>query len=261
MPTTNSISEFLRALFGLKRQQAPQKNKLEYEDWFYKIKEEFSYSFNRIEKQIDGLYSSQTKLQEEIHSYLVTQSLGIDPNVVPLYRFLPIRIYLTISEPNRIRVISNAITTFSRSIGFEISDHFPPETSSWFQRWFVKSKDIITQPEVTERLKKGERALELATLQKYQATVDKEQAEAASTLLRSLEQVPNAVCQIGSILLIKITDSISGTRVYTRSLTTQEMIYLERNQHLLKNPQTILEALAQHCSNLAELPSEETNED
>ena len=217
--------------------------KEKYHDFNWDIRKIYDYVRNEILPVLNELHT----LKEEVHSHFAIQSLGIDTNAVPLYRFLPIRVYLTEADRRSVGIVSEAITKFYGYIEFEISDSFPPEGGSFWKKWIVKSKDAITQPEVLERLQKAERALELATLQKYQAEVDKQQADAAGTLLQSLKDVPNAVCQIGSILIIKVTDSPSGPRVFTRSLTTREMIYLERNQHLLREPQTILESLAQHC--------------
>lgn len=217
-------------------------------------------NFHKLKGILFEETDSRKTLQEEVHSYLAVQSLGIDTNKVPIHRFVPIRVYLSDVNQEGINKLSEAVNVFSDALGFVISDSFFPEIGSWYKRWFAKSKEVATTPEVTKRLHKGERALELATLGKYQANVDKDQAEAASTLIRSLENIPNAVCQIGSILLIKVTDANTGTRIYTRSLTPQEMLFLECNQNLFKSPQDILDALSKHCTRISEIPSDDVEQ-
>jgi hypothetical protein len=220
----------------------------------------FDKNLHYLKDEIHQESNIRQSIQEELHTYLALQSLGLDPNLVPIHRFLPVRVYLTEANQKQIEAVSDAVTRFFNALGFTISDSFPPQTGSWYKRWFAKTKEAATQPEVVKRLQKGERAIELATLGKYQANVDKEQAEAAATLLRSLDNVPNAVCQIGSILIVKVTDTEAGTRVYTRSLTPHEMIFLERNQTLIQNPKDIFDALSKHCAEVKELPEEEVEE-
>jgi hypothetical protein len=225
--------------------------------YLHNLKVNLQSTTDKLKERIQAESKERENLQHELHSYLAMQSVGIDSNSVPLSRFIPVRVYLSVSAPIKITEVSDAISLLLDILGFEISDSFPAELGSWWKRWFAKSKDVITQPEVVEKLQKAERALELYTLQRYQSTVDKEQAEAAGAVLKSLDNIPNAVCQIGSILIIKITDDFTGTRVYSRTLSAQEMIYLERNQHLLQSPEKILECLSQHCNSQTHLPFEE----
>jgi len=211
--------------------------------------------FTSIEKETQR----REDLQQELHSYLALQSLGLDLNEVPMLRFLPLRVYISEADSKLIESISDAINVFADTLGFTITDSFPEEKGSWFKKWLAKTKKVATSPEVKERLQKGERALELAALGKQQADVDIKQAEAASKLISSLDKIPNAVSQLGSILIIKITDD-AGPRIYSRSLTHHEMIFLEKNQNLLKDPQSILDALSKYCTSLPESPAESTEE-
>jgi hypothetical protein len=71
-----------------------------------------------------------------------------------------------------------------------------------------------------------------------QSRIDAVETEAVAAMINSLKNVPEAVVQVGSILLIK-TD---GT-VVARSLSVKELRYLETHRALLKNPQAILGAL------------------
>src|SRR2546427_730925 len=194
----------------------------------YELKENVKSETDKLEDRVQSETIERENLQQELHSYLAMQSIGIDPNTVPLSRFIPVRVYLSVSGRIKVNEVSDAINTLLDFLGFQISDSFPPESGSWWKRWFAKSKEAITQPEVFERLQKAERALELYTIKRYQSTVDKEQAEAAGTVLKSLDNVPKGVCQIATILVIRLTDDFTGTGVCTRTLSTRETIYIER---------------------------------
>lgn len=100
----------------------------------------------------------------------------------------------------------------------------------------------MTSTEMAERMEKVERGIELHLLHKKQAEIDSLQGEAVAKLLTALESTPTALIQIGSVLLIKI-DGVPAVR----NLTQQELIYLEQNPALLRNPAGIFEALQEVC--------------
>jgi len=210
-----------------------------------------------VKANIRRLADSLSSLQKEAHLSLVPDSVGIKPGIFPLYRILPLRVFLS-EGSNEVREhVIQALELFSETLGFSFADEFPAEEGSWFKGWFTRSKNVLSNQEVTSRLTKGERAIELAVLHKKQAEVDKDQAEAAGTLLKALEKTPNAVCQIGSILVLKQTGG-DGSKVFTRTMTPLEMTYLEKNQHLLKTPDSILTALQQaNEQHKSQLPADE----
>jgi hypothetical protein len=90
---------------------------------------------------------------------------------------------------------------------------------------------MFTSPEMKASLAKLERALELQSIHRIQAEVDAMQSTAVSQLLKALEGTPNAIVQIGSILLIKV-----GGVTSVRNLTQLELAHLERNPDLFRDP-------------------------
>lgn len=102
---------------------------------------------------------------------------------------------------------------------------------------------MLTLREVQERLQKAERALELATLHTYQANVDKTQAEAASTLVKALDQTPDAIVQIDSLVLVKMTDGAKA-RLIVRSLSQQELLNVQKSPDLLQDPGAMMKLLS-----------------
>ncbi|OSM02266.1 putative anti-sigma-factor antagonist [Magnetofaba australis IT-1] len=206
-----------------------------------------------LSDSIDRIEERQNSTNKVLHNYLIYQHLGDVLNSVKLDRFIPVRVYLSDDNEADVRKVSSAIDKLLGAFGFEFSDDFPAEKGSWWKKWFAKSTEVATQPEVTDRLEKIERALELKGLHKPQSEVDKAQAEAIAALTAATKDIPNVAIQAGSILLVKTTDGNSGPCLQVRTLSTKELIYLENNQHLLCKPETVMQSLS-HGSSQLELP-------
>lgn len=169
--------------------------------------------------------------------------MGVDLSSVPLPRFIPIRVYLSEGDSKRTQSVSNAIRQLLDTYGFSVSDDFPEESGSWWKKWFAKTREVATQPEMIERLKKIERAVELQGLHKPQSEINRNEAEAVAALLKAVESVPMAAIQAGAILLVKTNSPNMGPCVQVRTLTLRELTLLERNQKLLASPHDILAKL------------------
>jgi hypothetical protein len=201
----------------------------------------------RLEKDLrqalDVVTSGHRVLQTDVHSYLVAQSMGIDLNDLPLPRFIPVRVYLSEASQRDVDRVTKAVTQLSEVFGFTVSDEFPAKSGSWWKKWFVKTKEVATQPEVQQRIEKLERALELKGLAQPQANVDKTEAEAVATLVKAVENSPNVAIQAGSLLLVKTTQNGQNC-LQVRTLTQRELIHLEKHQDLLTSPSTVMSQLA-----------------
>ena len=208
--------------------------------------EEFHGKIQEISTSVEILSQKNAALSAGTHEWLAIQSLGLDAAEVKISRFVPLRVYLSDTPPNAVENVSDAISKLLEAFEFDISDDFPPIRGSWFKKWFVKTRDIVTQPEVIERLEKIERAVELKGLGQPQAGIDKKQSEAVANLLKAVASIPNAAIQAGSILLVKITSN-NGPVVQVRTLTQRELIQFENNQGLLSSPADLLEKLSDLC--------------
>jgi hypothetical protein len=179
-------------------------------------------------------------LSADTHAWLSFQSLGLASEEIRLARIVPLRVYLSEVVGNTVDEVSHAIQDVLDAFGLEFADEFPAIKGSWFKKWFAKTAQAMTQSEVTDRLKKLERAVELKGLGQPQAEIDEKQASAAAKLMDALKDTPNAAIQVGSILLIKrLTES--GSTMQIRTLTPTELMHLENNQALLMSPENILQ--------------------
>ena len=198
-----------------------------------------------LEAKSNATSDEHRVLQHEMHGFLAIQTLGLNLTDVPLPRYVPMRVYLSEADASQVEAVSGALQSFAEGSGFTISDEFPEEKGSWFKKWFGKTKEAVTQPEVVCRLEKMERALEMKRLHEPQAEIDKKQAEAVATLVKSLEGIPTAAMQIGSLLFVKLQSPDGKPCIQVRSLTQRELVHLERNPKVLASPSDVFQRLAE----------------
>jgi hypothetical protein len=185
-------------------------------------------------------------LQHDAHHWLVLQSLGIDLAQVPLPRFIQVRVYLAVDNGETTSALVKAVEGMLGALDFGVADDFPARSGSWWKTWFARTKDVLTQPEVQERLAKLERAAELHGLGKPQAEIDKNQAEAVAVLLKSLPKDSDATIQVGSLLIACTARNSDGPCcIQVRTLSQRELIFLENHQDLLSSPKNLLHRLSE----------------
>ncbi|WP_370309595.1 hypothetical protein [Sinimarinibacterium flocculans] len=199
-----------------------------------------------LETEVQRLSSQLQSLQIDSHTIFSVQSLGLDTAKVKTTRFLPVRAYIEKTPPGAIEAVAAAVEQLLSAYGFTVADEFPPIKGSWFKKWFAKSKDALSHPEVTERLEKIERAVELRTLEKPQSDVDEKKAAAIARVIEALNGTPTAAIQAGSVLVVKVTTA-AGPMIQARTLTQDEITQLENNQLLLQNPAEVLGRLSEAC--------------
>jgi hypothetical protein len=150
----------------------------------------------------------------------------------------PFAVTVYLAEDEARQEVQDALNDLLTAFDFEVVDSLPPLRGSWYRDFIVLSRRALTSRELGERLQKVERGIELQLLHKQQAEIDSMQGDAVAKLLTALEHTPDALVQIGSVLLVKV-DGVPAVR----NLTQVELRYLEHNPKLLKSPGTILEAL------------------
>jgi hypothetical protein len=152
---------------------------------------------------------------------------------------LPICVYLETATEYDVRAVRDATRSILANEDFEVFYEDPGVWGSWLGRSFACSMSALKSEQVRDTLVRTERALEMQALLLPQAQIDATQAGAAANLIASLSNTPNAIVQIGSILIIKV----EGTPI-VRNLTQTELSYLEHNRHLYSSPKQALEELS-----------------
>ncbi|MFJ5775757.1 hypothetical protein [Streptomyces sp. NPDC093094] len=134
-----------------------------------------------------------------------------------------------------------------RVLGYEEGGDAEIERGSIWRR--SRATAQFAGGEILDRLKKAERALELAQLELRQAEVDSKEAAAVNDLLSALEAVPRACVRVGSILVIKFTQGGESV-VIVRNLTQVELHAVGRFPEIQRNPENVLQALVMAVSEL-----------
>jgi hypothetical protein len=220
-----------------------------------KFDEVFTNYTNEIDEKIAN-YKNSTEADTEIiakdlHQVIYQSQAGILSSKTKARQYFPVRVYLADSG-NAIQT-ETAILQFLEALNSEVADEYDAVLGSWFKEWLARTNRKMTRDEYETEIKKAKRALELKVLEQAQAAVNKDNSEAFSLIMKSLESQPKAICQIGSILVVKLPGDDGQGQLITRTLSQRELIFLEQNQHLLKMPDEILEQLST-SSNSGSLP-------
>jgi anti-sigma B factor antagonist len=150
--------------------------------------------------------------------------------------WFPGRVYP--SDENAGEAVEEGLNAIFEAFGIEAVFDFPPQHSSWFREFLLRMKDSTARPTRDEVLDLLQRALEQQALDKPQAQIDIAQSQAVALLLSGLDKTPKGIVQVGSLLLIKVPET-----VYIRNLTQREMLHWERNPALFRDPERALQEL------------------
>jgi len=210
--------------------------------------EDFAESMNQLEEQTRTQFSelnkSMLRIEDAQRSSNWSLSLGASFASMRTLRTAPVRIYTKqeLSAKKQAELLE-AIENVLNEFGFAVDLDIPAEISSFWKRFWVKTKGIATQKEVEDRFIKLERALESRHIDKPQAEANKLNADALSIMMKAFENEGDVCAQIGNILLVRhtpISDGSGKSRVMVRTLSPLEMHAIEQNQQLLKDPATII---------------------
>ena len=168
-----------------------------------------------------------------------------DPGLVldELNRFT-IRIYLSSPTDTQIKDVMIAVGSICESLGCEIDDEDPAEIASWFKRLICRVKKAVTRNDVALRLRELERAIHIKAMDLPQAQADKKLLEGVSTFVNAIGK-NSAVLQIGSVLLVKRNTDDGSSCVIVKTLTQNQLSYLEHHPQYCKQPDRILDVLSE----------------
>ena len=133
--------------------------------------------------------------------------------------------------------------TLFETFGFEISNEGYIKQGSWFKEKVVyKIRNVYRSKEAQELFAKTKRAVELQQIEKHQAEVNRNNFEAVSAFLNSVKEIPNVAVVMGSLIVAKATVN-DVPQLVIQSLTTEQVILIEKNPELKNNPLELLRIL------------------
>ena len=184
------------------------------------------YFFKETEDLID-------KLCDDFESSLGSDSVELQKLKVSGY------LYLDTDDFEQAQDAFNAYISFSEFIGLTVSDKGEFFKGSWIRKGvelFSRSKN---SDEANAIYEKGKKAIELATIEKLQSEVNKNNSEAAAALLNSVKDIPQTAARMGSLIVLKV--NIDGMpQVITTVLSTEQLIMIEKDPSLMTKPEEVL---------------------
>jgi hypothetical protein len=139
-------------------------------------------------------------------------------------------------------VVFEAYLNFSISAGFRLVNRGEFTKGSWIRKGIEFVQRVASSKEATEAFTKAQKALELAKIEKLQSEVNKNNADAAAALLKSMDSVPEFTSRIGSLLVLKTSNSCAPN-ISVLVLTTQQLAMVENQPELMNSPSTLLTSL------------------
>ncbi len=147
--------------------------------------------------------------------------------------------FLSIDDLNSANYCFEAYIKLVTSLGFEVRDLGEFTKGSWIRKGIGLFTAAKNSDELQAIYDKGQKAIELATIEKLQSEVNKNNAEAAAAFINSVKDIPEAATRIGSLIIVKAI--INGTtKIASTVLSTEQLIKLEKNPLLLTQPGEIL---------------------
>lgn len=101
--------------------------------------------------------------------------------------------------------------------------------------WYRSLTGLLKRATDSDATAEARRAVELQVLDRFQAGIDGVTGDAVAKLITALNQTSGAVIQVGSVLLVKVDETI-----VVRQLTSREMAHWQHNPDLFKDPATPL---------------------
>lgn len=130
------------------------------------------------------------------------------------------------------------------TFGFEISDEGKIKQGSWFKEKVVyKIRNVFRSKEAKELFDKTKRAIELATLDKVQSEVNRNNMGAVADFVNATKEFANASVIMDTLVILKVT--INGEpQLKVFKLTTEQLIEINRIPRIQNNPIELLNLLS-----------------
>jgi len=182
--------------------------------------------FRAVEQRLARLTKAKVEVMaRELHEFLSIAQTKDEYRDLEIQRYVLIQIYLeqnSIFEPE----MQRRLAALLQHINIEISDEYQAQTGSWLKKFIGRTMSAISQAELDEQLSNAKRAMELVLVEKQQAEVDKDKADAAMKLASALGDSGYGI--IGSIVVVKIQISNDRSETQIYELTQEQLMQYRR---------------------------------
>lgn len=159
-----------------------------------------------------------------------------------LIRQFPVCVYL--KDGSNSKNVVKAIHNFLDALDAEILEAEPPKISSFWQKFTGFFRDKKTSDEIKDALEKGKKSLEIQQIKRPQSEVLLNEAKAAAQLLQALgEENQTSIVILSGLLVCVLVDQYGKKHQRVLTLTDEQMLFLNNNPSLIKEPEELLELI------------------
>lgn len=186
--------------------------------------------------KVKGTNVSQKETARE--SYLGAMDKNLDD--IPMKRYIPVDIYLDTDDLSALETINESVKKVLDSLEMEVFTEPEIFKGSIIEKFWAATKSITSNVDL---IKKIAGLITIFQKTSYEINTDrlfskKEPAIHLSETLKYLKDVPNISVRVGSLLITKST-SRDIPLIQIKNLTRDEVILIDRNPGIMKNPRTL----------------------
>lgn len=196
---------------------------------------------NELSVELDKINITNKVLNRDLHEVIYKHQQGIPRQSIKEIQYLPVTVYL--SDTKDEEKISLIISNFLDVLNIEFSDEYTTEYGSVFKRWWAATKDKVLRIDLKREQSKAVRSINNRLHNKIQSEINKNNADAMSSLITAIENDSNGIMTAGTIMVAKSTDEHGNTHIVAKELTDDEIMDLEEQNYLLKKPSEIIKKL------------------
>jgi len=213
---------------------AGPKNKYmkEFYDFYLKkinqLKEEHHDEISRLRDQI-------YILQNAFNEYISFNSINSNYKTRKLTRHVPLNIFIGTDNETKIRTIHEKLMLLVDTLGFKF--YHPQKKAQHFSERICVSKDEITINDVYDKF------YSLYDAVSENKFTSPEMKAAVEAFLAESSKVAEVTVKIGSLLLVQTLNENKKPNMTAKKLSISNMIHLDKNSKLLKDPVQLLKEL------------------
>ncbi len=206
------------------------------------MKEFYEFYLQKINKlkkehddEIDRLKDQIYILQNAFNEYISFNSINSNYKNRKLIRHVPMNIFIGSDNEDKIKVIHDKMMELVNVLGFRFYN--PTKKPQHVSERMCVSKDEITINDVYEKF------YSLFDAVNYKKFSGPDMKTAVESFLTEASKVNDITVKIGSLLLVQLLGDEKKPKMKALKLSISNMIHLDKNPKLLRDPQQLLKEL------------------
>lgn len=154
-------------------------------------------------------------------------------------------LYLSTDDENVAQLVFDFLKKATVTFGLILFSEDQPIISSWFKRFRLRAIKAWDSKSTQDKLKQIEYALNLHSVKLTQSETDANYINALANFIEASKNETEIVLNIGALIYIKSKNGLNEPTVYIKTLTTDQLVLIEKNPELVKNPSALINLLSE----------------